>query len=247
MQFSLVIPCYNEAKNLPLLIDRCRQYDGGCGEFILVDNGSSDGSAQVLARELADCAFIKSVRVEENQGYGFGILSGLDAARGEILGWTHADMQTDPLDAVAAFSFFDSAADPEEVFVKGRRYGRPIADQLFTAGMSLFETVLMGVALRDINAQPTMFHREFLKTFDEAPYDFSLDLYAYMLAKRGGMDVRRFPVRFGERAHGVSHWNVDFSTKVKFIKRTTDYSFKLRQNLKGRAFPEKGDDADHRP
>lgn len=247
MKFSLVIPCYNEAKNLPLLIDRCRQYNGGCGEFVLVDNGSSDGSWEVLERGLAGSSFIRSVRVNKNQGYGFGILSGLRSAEGEVLGWSHADMQTDPLDAAAAFEFFQNAEAPEKVFVKGRRYGRPMADRLFTAGMTVFETALMGVPLRDVNAQPTMFHRSFFQTFDDAPYDFSLDLYAYMLAKRMRLTVRRFPVRFGERAHGVSHWNVDFKAKMKFIKRTTDYSFKLRRDLKARSLGKGAENADHRP
>jgi hypothetical protein len=39
-----------------------------------------------------------------NQGYGFGILSGLKECTGEFLGWTHADMQTDPKDLLKAFN-----------------------------------------------------------------------------------------------------------------------------------------------
>jgi len=40
------------------------------------------------------------VRVPVNQGYGLGILSGLRAATGEIIGWTHADLQTDVMDVL---------------------------------------------------------------------------------------------------------------------------------------------------
>ena len=43
--------------------------------------------------------------------------------------------------------------------------------------------------------------------------------------------IARFPVRFGERAHGHSHWNVNWAAKVKFIRRTIDYSFRLRRKL----------------
>src|SRR5689334_10877832 len=99
---SLIIPCFNEAANLPLLLERCGKLTAAPDvEIVLVDNGSSDASPQVLRDLLPRYPGCRSVRVEKNQGYGFGILSGLAAAEGAILGWTHADMQTDPLDALA--------------------------------------------------------------------------------------------------------------------------------------------------
>ena len=229
-RLSLVIPCYNEAANLPLLVDRIHDAfpdDAGI-EVVLVDNGSTDTSPEVLAGLTEASPIVRSVRVAVNQGYGFGILSGLEAARGEILGWTHADMQTDPADALTGLALFGQAADPTRLFVKGRRVGRPIADRIFTGGMSVFETALMGCLLTDINAQPTMFHRRFHETWQDPPHDFSLDLFAFYRARRAGLTVERFPVTFGERAHGASHWNVDFRAKLKFIKRTADYSFRLR-------------------
>jgi len=230
VRFSLVIPCYNEAANLPLLLERCKGVAGADTEVILVDNGSTDDSPQVLARLLPAYPGCRSVRVEQNQGYGFGILSGLRAARGEILGWTHADMQTDPQDALRGLELF--ARHGARSFVKGRRYGRPLSDVVFTLGMSVFETVLLGKPFWDINAQPTMFTREFFATWSNPPHDFSLDLYAYYEARRQGLAVHRFPVHFGDRAHGVSHWNVNWAAKRKFIKRTVDFSLQLRRNVK---------------
>lgn len=230
MRFSLVIPCYNEAANLPLLLERCKGVAGVDTEVILVDNGSTDDSPQVLARLLPAYPGCRSVRVEQNQGYGFGILSGLRAARGEILGWTHADMQTDPQDALRGLELF--ARHGKKSFVKGRRYGRPLSDVVFTLGMSVFETMLLGKPFWDINAQPTMFTRDFFTTWSNPPHDFSLDLYAYYEARRRGLAVHRFPVHFGDRAHGVSHWNVNWAAKRKFIKRTVDFSLQLRRNVK---------------
>lgn len=231
MRLSLVIPCYNEAANLPLLIDRCQELGKRPDvEVVLVDNGSSDRSPQVLAELLPRQRVCRSVRVEVNQGYGFGILSGLAAARGEILAWTHADMQTDPQDALRGLAFFDRHGP--DIFVKGRRYGRPLADVAFTMGMSAFETLLLRKPLWDINAQPTMFSRRLFESWSQPPHDFSLDLFAYYQARRAGLAVHRFPVRFGERAHGVSHWNVNWAAKRKFIKRTVDFSLQLRKSLK---------------
>jgi len=228
-RLSLVIPCYNEAKNLPLLVARLSEtFDHHDMEVILVDNGSTDESRQVLVELLRGQKIIRSVRVEQNQGYGYGILIGLQVARGKILGWTHADMQTDPADALKALALFD--ANPRS-FVKGRRYGRPAGDVVFTMGMSLFETILLRRRLWDINAQPTLFPRDFFECWQHPPHDFSLDLYAYYQAARHGLSVKRFPVHFGERAHGTSHWNVDWKAKAKFIKRTVDFSLRLSKTL----------------
>lgn len=231
MKFSLVIPCYNEAANLPLLLERCKKLtETPDVEVILVDNGSTDNSTAVLKELLPRYPGCRSVRVEVNQGYGFGILSGLKAAQGEILGWTHADMQTDPQDALQGLALFEQHGLAS--FVKGRRYGRPLADVVFTMGMSFFETLLLGKPMWDINAQPTMFTKSFFETWSDPPFDFSLDLFAYYQALQSGLKVYRFPVKFGERAHGVSHWNVNWAAKRKFIKRTVDFSLELRKRLK---------------
>jgi glycosyltransferase involved in cell wall biosynthesis len=231
MRFSLVIPCYNEAANLPLLLSRCQNLVSQPGvEIVLVDNGSTDDSPSVLRALLPTYPGSRSVRVEKNQGYGFGILTGLRAASGDILGWTHADMQTDPLDILRGLDLFEKFGPNS--FVKGRRYGRPLGDVAFTIGMSFFETLLLGKPLWDINAQPTMFSRQFFETWHEPPHDFSLDLYAYYHARLAGLEVYRFPVLFGERAHGVSHWNVNWAAKRKFIRRTIDFSLQLKKSLK---------------
>ena len=228
MRFSLVIPCYNEADNLLLLLERCKGLaDKSRVEVVLVDNGSTDNTAEVLQKLLPLYPGCRSIRVRKNQGYGFGIVSGLKAAKGEILGWTHADMQTDPQDALRGLDLFEEHGD--NVFVKGRRYGRPFMDVVFTVGMSVFETLLLTRPMWDINAQPTMFSRRFFESWTTPPDDFSLDLYAYFQAQTCGLKVHRFPVKFGERAHGVSHWNVNWAAKRKFIRRTVGFSLQLKK------------------
>ena len=231
MKFSLIIPCYNEAANLPLLLDRCKALCSYPGvEVILVDNGSTDQSPDVLSNLLPNYPGCRSIRVDQNQGYGLGILSGLKAAKGDILGWTHADMQTDPMDVLTGLVFFEKNSNG--VFVKGQRFGRPFSDLLFTVGMSIFETMLLGKPMWDINAQPTMFTRHFFETWDEPPHDFSLDLYVYYHARYKHLEVNRFPVTFSERSHGFSHWNVNWGSKWKFIKRTIFFSWSLRKRVK---------------
>lgn len=231
MKLSLIIPCYNEAASLPSLASRCAKLtESSPIEVILVDNGSSDNSPEVMENITSNHADIHSIRVDTNQGYGFGILSGLRAAKGDLLGWTHADLQTDPLDTLKGLSLFERYG--KNIFVKGQRYGRPISDVLFTVGMSAFETLLLQKPLWDINAQPTLFSRQFFESWYQPPHDFSLDLYAYYQAKKQALPVKRFPVLFGERAHGTSHWNINWAAKRKFIQRTINFSLELRKSHK---------------
>ena len=237
LAFSVVIPCYNESKSLPELVRRCQfvAAEGG-GEVILVDNGSTDDSAVLLQRLLGDpdsvgrSGKVAWVRVVENQGYGFGILSGLTVASAPVVGWTHADLQTDPADVLRAMPIFDQSGG-SPTMVKGRRLARPVSDRIFTAGMSLFESVLLGRVLRDINAQPTLFSRELMDQWGQAPRDFSLDLFAMYRASSIGFAIARFPVLFVSRKWGESSWNVDFAAKRRFISRTIKFSLGLRKSL----------------
>ncbi len=230
MNLSLIIPCYNEAASLPILLDRCTSFfEYNNIELILVDNGSTDNSPDVLSYLLPKYPNCQTVRIPRNQGYGFGIVSGLKVAKGDILAWTHADMQTDPKDILSGLEYFQSIG--KNIFVKGQRIKRPLSDRFFTIGMSFFESCLLQTRLWDINAQPNMFSREFFESWDNPPHDFSLDLYVYFMARRQGLPIYRFPVEFGERYHGISHWNVNFSEKMKFIRRTIAYSFELKKRL----------------
>lgn len=97
--------------------------------------------------------------------------------------------------------------------------------------MSIFESLLLGNILWDINAQPTIFHKEFFKSFKNPPLDFSLDLYSFNLAKSTNMTVIRIPVLFPKRKFGISSWNINFAAKLKFIKRTVIYSFNLKKSF----------------
>jgi polyisoprenyl-phosphate glycosyltransferase len=231
-KFSVVIPCYNEAKNIPLILEKfAAVIDRPDFEVVLVNNGSTDESAGVLERLLPRYPFARTVNVDVNRGYGFGILTGLRAAAGEWIGWTHADLQTDPADVVKAAKMIERAADPQRVFVKGNRRGRSLFDNFFTVGMAIFESLFLGQWLWDINAQPTLFPRSFFAAWTNPPHDFSLDLYAYYQARRQNLRVLRFPVRFPPRIHGTSSWNTGWAAKGKFIKRTLDFSFKLTRIL----------------
>ena len=233
---SIVIPCYNEAENIPLLIKSINNVYKPDTEIILVDNGSTDDTPDVLLKELESInnASIRSVRVEKNIGYGHGILAGVKEAKGEIIAWTHADLQTDIKDVYNGYAIFMSQSNQEKTFLKGSRKERPFVDHILTWGMGKISSIMLGKKLNDINAQPKMFHRTFLKLAGDAPDDFSLDLYFYCVAVKNKMNILDLPVSFKDRLYGVAKGGGGSSiwTRIKVIKRTSKYILKLSNQMK---------------
>ena len=233
MKLSIVVPCNNESKNIPLILEWfSKTIKRDDIEVLLVNNGSKDNSQDVLNTLLPQYPFAKVIVVKENQGYGFGVISGLFEAQGEFMGYTHADMQTDPADAIKALEIIEKQLDFKKCYIKGDRKGRFIFDKFFTIGMSVFESLYLRTRLWDINAQPNIFHRSFFDIVkNSCPRDFSLDLYLLYMAKKNGLKVIRFNVFFPKRLYGKSSWNTGFASKWKFIKRTIGFSIKLKKEL----------------
>jgi polyisoprenyl-phosphate glycosyltransferase len=233
MKLSIIVPCYNEAKNIPLIFEKFASIIKRPDiEILFVNNGSIDTSQEVFDQLIPRYTFAKVLKIEANQGYGFGITSGLREAKGEYIGYMHADMQTDPADPIKALEIIEMQTNPENCFVKGNRKNRSLLDQFFTIGMSLFETIYLSTKLWDINAQPNIFHRSFFESIkNNCPKDFSLDLYFFYIAKRKNLNIIRFNVMFPDRIYGSSNWNKGLASKWKFIKRTVQFSIKLKKGL----------------
>lgn len=232
MKLSIVVPCFNEGENLQLIFDNFSLALAGRDgiEVIFVNNNSSDDTSARLLKLIPEYPFSSSI-FEIKPGYGSAIKSGLLAAKGEFVGWTHGDMQTSPLDVIKAFDIILEQADPKKAYVKGQRFGRSFFDTFFTIGMGLFESLYLKTWLFDINAQPNIFHKDFYLKLNNIPNDFALDLYALYLAKNNNLKIIRYPVKFPKRIHGLSSWNNGWGSKLKFIKRTIQFSVKLKKNL----------------
>jgi glycosyltransferase involved in cell wall biosynthesis len=231
---SLIIPCFNEEGNIRELLARTSILlaNEPLAEVIFVNNGSTDSTGSLLEDEHQNQPRARVLHLSENKGYGFGIKKGLEESTGRIVGWTHADLQTDPLDALRALE--QASKFSNNVLIKGRRTQRPLIDLVFTLGMSVFESALFRLSLMDINAQPTLFTRDLLPMVLEGPDDFSLDLYTMVKASQAKYIQIRFPVSFGPRFSGSSKWNTSMAARFRFIKRTLDFSFALAKNQKTR-------------
>lgn len=95
---SIVIPCRNEAENLPLLLDEIEAAMAGrTFEVIVVDDGSADATPSVLAGQAASRPFpVRHLRHEKSAGQSLAVRSGAWAARGDIVATIDGDGQNDP-------------------------------------------------------------------------------------------------------------------------------------------------------
>ena len=229
---SVIIPCYNESENISVIFNILSLFDNDV-EIVFVDNGSTDNTAERISEKIAEInsSNIKCVTIINNIGYGHGIMSGVNSASGEVLSWTHADLQTDPSDLLEAYKIYLAHPQYPHCILKGRRVGRNFFDAMFTAGMSLLSTILLRVPLSDVNAQPKMFHRNFLKKLPNPPRDFSLDLYLLYQARIHKYPILELQVHFGKRLYGESKGGGTLKGKLKLIQRTLKYMLKLTREL----------------
>ena len=230
MKLSIIIPCYNEELSLKKLVDNCLENINNDIEILLVDNGSTDNTYNCLL-DLNLPENIIPIRVKKNIGYGNGILFGLNHAKGEVLSWTHADLQTDVSDVIRGFNLFENELIKQKCLVKGIRKNRNLVDSFFTFFMGIYSSIILNKWMFDINAQPKIFHREFLNQFNNPPLDFSLDLYLIYFFKTNKLNIKTFPVIFNERKFGEAKGGGSFKGKIKLIFRTLNYIHKLNKYL----------------
>lgn len=101
IECSLVIPLYNEADNLAILmeeIDRALEPGREVYEVLFVDDGSTDDSLGVLRRLAIDRSYVRIFSRRDNAGQSAALIAGFRAARGAVIVTLDADLQNDPAD-----------------------------------------------------------------------------------------------------------------------------------------------------
>ena len=96
MDISVIIPVYNEVKNINEIIKRV-QTTKLANEIVIVDDGSKDGTRDIL-QTLNGKKKVRVILHEKNQGKGAAVVTGMKAAKGEILLIQDADLEYDPRD-----------------------------------------------------------------------------------------------------------------------------------------------------
>ena len=230
---SIVIPCYNEEKNLQSLVGKIQEIKQNNQninlEFILVNDGSTDQTSVKLF-ELNNDNIYSIVDLKKNHGYGGSIQEGLKTSKGDIVSWTHSDLQCDINDILIVYNLHKSKLLNEDCIVKGKRINRKLIDSFFSNSMAILASILFNKKFREINAQPKVFSKNLLKEFYNAPKDFSLDLYLLYISKLKSYEIIEHPVVYKKRLAGVSKGGDSFFGKIKLTLRTLKYIINLRIN-----------------
>jgi glycosyltransferase involved in cell wall biosynthesis len=96
---SLVVPAYNEEETITVLLERAGAALGkiaGGFELIVIDDGSSDGTAGLLRSALSTYPWLRVLRMDRNGGQSAAFDAGFRAARGAVIATIDADLQNDP-------------------------------------------------------------------------------------------------------------------------------------------------------
>jgi glycosyltransferase involved in cell wall biosynthesis len=234
INLSIIIPCFNEDKNIFFLFEKIEKLleNNSSVEIIIVDNGSTDYTYQkIINSKLLKKKKINFLKIEKNIGYGHGIMTGVNIANGDYIGWCHADLQTEPIDILNAYIKNLNTIENELCVIKGLRKNRNFFDSMFTFGMSLFASIIFLKKINDINAQPKIFPKTFLNYLKDYPKDFSLDLYFLVMAKINDYKIINHDVIMKKRLYGQAKGGGSMKGKIKLIKRTFIYIIKLRIKL----------------
>lgn len=226
---SVVIPIYNERDNICECVGRVKVSLSGIDypyEIICVDDGSTDGTSQVLSELAREALNIKIIQFKKNYGQTAAMSAGFDFLRGDIIITLDADLQNRPEDIPKFISMIEKGYD----VVCGWRKERK--DKLITRKIPSFFankiiSFVTGVKLHDYGCTLRAYRKEQIK---------EINLYGEMhrflpaLLSWTGADIAEIEVEHAPRMRGKSKYGILRTFKVMLdlitVKLLTSYSTK---------------------
>ena len=218
MNLGLSIPMYNEEGNAERVVTRIVSHLEHLKiDFLLavVNNGSSDATGRILDTLSTNEPRIIPIHLQENQGYGGGIMAGLNALirkEPEIVGWIWGDGQVCSTVLSTLYTECINGTDLAKTCRIQRQdgYMRRSISGLYSIGMK----TLMRVRTPDINGCPKLFRREFFAGLNLESQDWFLDAEAILKTERKKGIIHNEPVIMEARMSGKS--NVRLTTLIEF-------------------------------
>lgn len=213
MNFSIVVPIYNEQDNIDELyraIIQALDSNDADYEIIMVDDGSSDGSFSALQRIAAQDRRLKVIRLRRNFGQTAAMSAGFNAASGAVIIPMDGDLQNDPADIPRLIAKLDEGYDVVSGWRRDRKdtfITRKIPSLLANALISS----LTGVHLHDYGCTLKAYRREVL---DSINLYGELHRFVPALASQYGAKVAELPVNHFPRLHGVSKYGISRTLRV---------------------------------
>jgi glycosyltransferase involved in cell wall biosynthesis len=213
LDITVIVPVLNEEESLPTLHQRLSQVLAEHGyqyEVIVIDDGSTDHSFEILRALQSQDAHLRVVRFRRNYGQTAAFAAGFDRARGDVVITIDADLQNDPADIPALMARIDEGYD----VVSGWRVDRQ--DRFLDRRLpSLIANRLIGwatgVRIHDYGCSLKAYRREVLQ--DVQLYG-ELHRFIPALARAAGATVTEIPVHHHPRRYGKAKYGLSRTVKV---------------------------------
>jgi len=208
VRISIVVPFFNERDSLPGLLKQTLpvlDLFSPDSELVFVDDGSTDGSADILAEPAAQDSRIKLVRFRKNFGQTAAWSAGIDYASGDILLFLDADMQNDPADIPMLVS---KIVDEDYDVVSGWRKDRKdaaLSRKLPSVLANKLISMVTGVRLHDYGCSLKAYRAELIKNI-RLYGEMHRFLPAYVASEGARMlevEVNHRPREFGKSKYGL--------------------------------------------
>ncbi len=212
-ELSLVIPIYNEAPNLEPLYRELTDALGAWGrpyEVILVDDGSSDESFDILTRLQAGDPRLRVIQFRRNFGQTAAFAAGFAVASGRLIATSDGDLQNDPRDLPQMVALVDQGYDIVCGWRKVRKdpwLSRRVPSMLANRLISW----ATGVRLNDYGCSLKVFRAEVVK-----PLRLYGEMHRFLpaLASEMGVRIAEVPVNHRPRVHGRSKYGISRTVRV---------------------------------
>ncbi len=204
-RLSAVVPLYNERDNVASLVQELlHEFHrlGSSFEIVLIDDGSQDGSADILDRAAVDHPEIRVLHLERNSGQAAALSAGFGAARGEYIVTLDGDLQNDPADIARLLEWV-----PQYDMVVGIRSRRQDTTlrRISSRVANRVRSAVLGDGIVDTGCSLKVFRRELAVSF---PRFKGMHRFMPALAMFEGATVKQISVHHRPRHAGTTKYNV---------------------------------------